>query len=241
MIRFVFSVAWLTGALLIGCAGSQKQSSAVPSTTELSGTYSYMADAAVFTDCATGRRYPVAFEGDNIALQRAYAEVRPDPGQPVFVVLDGRIEERPPMEGDGTVPTLVVDRFGRFYPGETCGQPGATAELQDTYWRLVRLGGEPVLRLAETREPHLVFHSEERRLAGSTGCNRLNGEYGLDGRALDLGRLATTKMACPDQGQETRFLAALTATATWRIVGVHLELLDEAAEVLARFEATPLT
>jgi copper homeostasis protein (lipoprotein) len=235
-------VRWLLLAatvLVVACAGTRDDTA---TDREMRGLYSYLADAALFEDCETGRRYPVAFEGDHAALERAYLATRSEPGQPVFVVLRGRIEPRPPMEGDGEVPTLVVTGSGRFYPGETCGNPGATAELQDMYWKLVRLDGDPVVRLPDRREPHLVLHTADRRLAGSTGCNRLMGTYELDGDRLAFGPIATTKMACPgDGGQEARLLAALEAVTTWRIEGIHLELLDADGTVRARLEATPLT
>lgn len=37
----------------------------------VSGMFTYFADAALFVHCATGRTYPVALEGDYLALERA--------------------------------------------------------------------------------------------------------------------------------------------------------------------------
>jgi len=34
--------------------------------------FRYLADAAQFEECLTGRSYPVAMEGDYLALERAY-------------------------------------------------------------------------------------------------------------------------------------------------------------------------
>ena len=49
----------------------------------MSGMYSYLADAANFTECLTGARYPVAMEADNLALERAYlARARTSPARP---------------------------------------------------------------------------------------------------------------------------------------------------------------
>jgi len=57
--------------------------------------------------------------------------------------------------------------------------------------------------------------SDDGRLAGSTGCNRLMGGYTRDGELLTLdGPLATTRMACVDQAvaaQERHVLAVLDA------------------------------
>jgi uncharacterized lipoprotein NlpE involved in copper resistance len=86
----------------------------------LRGRYRYMADAGIFTECVTGRRLPVAEAEDNAALQAAYGKARGQPGDELLVQLEGRIALRPKLEGSGTVPTLVVERFLRLRPGERC-------------------------------------------------------------------------------------------------------------------------
>ena len=84
------------------------------------GMYIYMADAALFSDCLSGRRLPVAMEADSISLERAYLEARQQPGDELLVSFEGRIVDRPPMEGDGLRPTVIVDRFIDVWPGESC-------------------------------------------------------------------------------------------------------------------------
>ncbi len=99
-----------------------------PEATEVSdealmrGRFVYMADAAVFEDCASGRRSPVAMEADYLAAERAYLEARSEPGAPVLVTFEGRLETRPPMEGDGVVKMIVIDRFDAAHPDEDCGK-----------------------------------------------------------------------------------------------------------------------
>jgi copper homeostasis protein (lipoprotein) len=86
------------------------------------GMYRYMADAALFEECITGWRLPVSMEGDNLALERGYAEAQANPGEPILVNLIGRIAPRPAMDGDGTVRALVPVRFVNAWPGESaCG------------------------------------------------------------------------------------------------------------------------
>ena len=91
------------------------------------GLYSYRADASLFTDCQSGRSYPVALEGDNVALERAYLAVQHAPGEALLVTLEGRIVERPPMEGSGTVATLLPVRFLAITPGAGCARDGEAA------------------------------------------------------------------------------------------------------------------
>ena len=203
------------------------------------GMYSYMADAALLRECITERRYAVPALGDNLRLEEAYLKARRQPGEPLLVNAEVRIIKQPRMDGTGEEEAMVIERFANVWPGETCGTPLAQAELPNTYWRLVRLGKEPVLVAPEGREPHLRFLPAENRLQGSTGCNRLMGSYEQDGTKLRFGAVATTRMACPDgTAPEQDFVQALEATRRFNIVGSHLELFGEDGRLLARFEAT---
>lgn len=100
----------------------------------LIGTFTYMADAATITLCVDGQRVPVAMEGDYKALEAAYRQSGVKPGQPLLIHIDGRIAQRPSMEeGQPLRTTLVVERFIKVLPRETCGTPLADSELSGTY------------------------------------------------------------------------------------------------------------
>ena len=203
------------------------------------GMFSYMADAGFFTECSTGQRWPVAQEAGNATLEREYMNVRKDPGGPVMVSLEGRIAMRPRMEGAGLQPTLVPERFIGAFPGESCGPRPVTAPLETTFWRLTRLGEEPVLSKDPAREPGLSFDAAARRVSGSGGCNRITGSYartGIDG--LTFGPMAGTMMACTDGMEgEGAFLKTLPRVKTFNVLGSILELYDHAGTIAARFEA----
>jgi heat shock protein HslJ len=142
------------------------------------------------------------------------------------------------MEGDGLQLAIVPEHFLGVWPGESCGARMASAELEDTYWKLTRLGNEPVIPSADRREPYMVLRSEDGRVDGFTGCNRLSGGYTLDGSAIEFSQMASTLMSCAEGADtERRFTAALGTARSWRLVGHHLELLDEGGHLAARFEA----
>jgi copper homeostasis protein (lipoprotein) len=208
----------------------------------LTGMFTYLADAAAITLCADDRRLPVTMEADYRALESAYLQAEPQPGQPLLATVEGLIARRPSAEeSQPPRPTLVVERFVSLRPRETCGTPLADSPLRGTYWKLVRLGAEPVAAAEGQREASLVFDTEEPRVAGSGGCNRINGGFELEGDRLRFGRMAATRMACPDgMDQEQRFLATLEKVQGYRIDGSHLELLDAAGKQVARFEAVAL-
>ncbi len=221
------------------------------------GNYGFMADAATFVDCRSGLRFPVAPGGEASELEKAFrAEAMkrdslagpkaksPSTGEPLplVVLLQGRIATRPPAGMAGNSATLIVERFLAAFPSETCGARGVTHALEGTRWVLTRLGSEPVRLGAGEREAFLTFDSKSPRFAGFGGCNRITGSYVLDGTSgkLKLGAIASTKMACAGRDLETPLLQALGNVASQKVTGAHLELLDAAGVVLARFEARNL-
>ena len=114
----------------------------------------------------------------------------------------------------------------------------ATEPLENTYWKLMRLGRAPVTAVSNQQEPHLILNSATRRANGFGGCNRYSGSYQVSGDRLTLGQMAGTLMACA-QGMETEqaFMKALGKVSRWRIAGHDLELLDSSGGVVAEFEA----
>jgi heat shock protein HslJ len=80
-------------------------------------------------------------------------------------------------------------------------------------------------------------------VGGSTGCNRFTASYTVDGDAMEIGEIASTRMACPPPADavERAYLAALGRVAAWHKDGSELVLADaEHNEVLRYEEASPL-
>ena len=98
----------------------------------------------------------------------------------------------------------------------TRAAPVEDAPLVGTTWQLTELisdDGPDAAVGSPWTDAELVL-GEDGRLSGSTGCNRLMGGFELDGEVLVLGPLATTRMACTDDGaaeQERQVLAVLDA------------------------------
>ena len=116
------------------------------------------------------------------------------------------------------------------------------AALVGTYWRAVEIDGNPVTPRSKKREAHLVLMSEGRRVSGSTGCNRFTGTFEQTADSFRFSKMAVTKMACPPplDTLERAFLQALNVTATVRISGNTLELIDASGRVRLRLEARSL-
>lgn len=98
--------------------------------------------------------------------------------------------------------------------------------LTGTEWRLVQLYGERVT--AEEDCFTLVFSPDEQRVAGRGACNRLTGTYALgERRALRIGPLGMTRMACPDGEREARFAEAVGSATHYEMDGPMLLLLSD--------------
>jgi uncharacterized lipoprotein YbaY/heat shock protein HslJ len=206
---------------------------------DLEGMFRYMADAAIFRDCRTGKEFPVAMESHYIDLERAYLKARQEPGSEIMVRLRGRYLERPAMEGNLKEVKLIIDRVQEIHPGESC-EPGHHASLTDTYWKLLELDGEPVTTAEGMREAHVILASAESRAHGFAGCNNFFGGYQTEGETLSFSAMGATMMACPEgMDTERAFLGALGETTRFTISGQFLQLYAN-GHLLARLEAVYL-
>ena len=202
------------------------------------GMYKYFGDRGWFTECLTGINWPVSRESDNAALLLAYSKARRHSGDEVLASVFGRVAAGPARKSGEQQPALVVEQFVGVWPGETCGAQLSTQSLGNTYWKLSRLGAIPVSEAPPQDEPHLILHSESRRVSGSLGCNPLMGRYELKGDALAFDQIVATKMNCAQgMGLEKAFVEVLGQVKTWKITGQRLDLFDAAGKPVARLEA----
>jgi copper homeostasis protein (lipoprotein) len=196
-----------------------------------------MADAGWFVDCLSGVRMPVAQEGDNAALEQAYSTAKAMAGAPMLATVQGRVEKLMPMEGDGPRPTLIVDKFVSV-EAQGCSGPSSTAELENTYWKLMTLDGMASETPAGAREIQFVLHHEGLRMAGFSGCNGITGTYRLEGDNIKFADLAGTLMACPNTLDVERRIHEMFSNVTgWKISGETLQLTNANGDPIATFES----
>lgn len=115
-----------------------------------------------------------------------------------------------------------------------------TFELTGTRWALVRLGDKEVKVSEGGREAYIALNSADGSVVGYAGCNRISSTHQSSGSQLQFGEVIATRMACDDMATETALLEAMKSTASWRISGSQLELLDAQQRSLATFEARNL-
>ena len=67
----------------------------------------------------------------------------------------------------------------------------------------------------------MVIDIDEGKLHGNTGCNIMNGEISIDmdqPNSISFSNIITTRMACPENSNETNLLVALEEVTSARPV-----------------------
>ena len=143
----------------------------------------YDAEEARFTECLTGRDYPLVQDGDYAALEHAYLAAGAEPGGPIMASFDG---------GDRAAAgrTTAAGRGRRCWSSASSGSgrarpasgPTDEASLTNTYWKILRLGETELAAGEGRREPNLILR------AGRAALHR-------DGRLQPARRRATASTA----------------------------------------------
>lgn len=109
--------------------------------------------------------------------------------------------------------------------------------LQGTTWQLIEIKGRVAQIYAE--RPWLQLSNQTNRIEGSTGCNRLWGDYTLtDGQAIKLRGFNGQQNCAGALVQEANLLDAFDQTVSYKLDAAGLVLIDANQNVLLRATAT---
>lgn len=107
--------------------------------------------------------------------------------------------------------------------------------LEGTEWQLVQLGGESIQPVEGKYT--IQFFAEENRFAGVGECNHLTATYSTnEKRDLVLENAGMTRMMCPNQEAEDRFVEMLNKVTRYDMDGQMMMLFAE-NDLLAVFQA----
>lgn len=104
-------------------------------------------------------------------------------------------------------------------------------------WDAVWVEGTTITPAEDT--PYLGF--KDKSVWGYSGCNRLSGQFDLNKDEIDLSKMGSTLMACPDDKYETIFMAGLAKAKHIRLSQNSMSLQDENGKLLMRFTLRQLT
>ena len=110
----------------------------------------------------------------------------------------------------------------------SCRKPATRppmASITASQWQLVQMDGVTV---KPTGDSFTLAFAENNMVSGKGDCNRLTGSFknnGADG-TLSFGTLASSRMFCPDQAAEDKFLRLLNEIDGYSIDGSMLMLMS---------------
>ncbi|MFL0353055.1 META domain-containing protein [Xanthomarina sp. GH4-25] len=103
----------------------------------------------------------------------------------------------------------------------------------DTKWKLVKLMGKDIT----DSEAFISFATEDNRVFGNSGCNTFTGTYNIENNTqLELSKIATTMMACPDMTVEDQFIKVLNTADNFSLNANTMTLNKAKMAPLAVFE-----
>jgi heat shock protein HslJ len=108
--------------------------------------------------------------------------------------------------------------------------------LSGKHWSLTEMNGKAV----KNSKAFVEFNQNDNRFTGNAGCNRMFGEYKLNGSKIDFSNVGTTKRFCsqPDLMKlETAFTRALAETTKLQRNGNELKLYN-GNRLILRFTAS---
>jgi len=192
----------------------------------------------------------VTLDPETATVVADYGEITRETARPTVQVVPGayefdmpdigatlRIEEQLCHDDATGMPhpdTAILTLDDRNLRG--CG--GAPADLLiEDLWRITALGGAD---LVDPERLSLNFLAPDR-VAGSSGCNRIIGNFNLTGEGLHFGTMGSTMMACeePLMEQERRMLDALEQVTRFDITEGGALLLIGGPDDTVLLEAHP--
>jgi len=126
-------------------------------------------------------------------------------------------------------------------PGLSCSRPfhpsatvaPANEPSIEGRWNIIELNGEKIILSKAGKElPFLEFDLEEKKLSGSTGCNRISGKFSYTASSIDFEPLAATKMACDRAYYEIPLLQILRGNLSYLLESDLLSIFKEGKAVI---------
>lgn len=105
--------------------------------------------------------------------------------------------------------------------------------LVGTQWQLAQIEGRDVT----PTDNYTIVFANDNTLSGIADCNRLTGRYAADIEGdMMISDIGMTRMLCPNDDQERRFVEILGSTTDFKMDGPMLMLISD-GELRAVFQA----
>lgn len=101
-------------------------------------------------------------------------------------------------------------------------------------WYIVSVNAEKVVESKAGKEmPFLDFNVTDKKVSGSTGCNRLTGEIIITNSSIDFGQLAVTRMMCRNAIYETPILQLLRGNLSYKLENGNINIFKESRVIMS--------
>lgn len=97
----------------------------------------------------------------------------------------------------------------------------ATLSSINGEWNIIEINGSAVVPAPNQEFPFIGFDTSTGKVFGNSGCNRMMGSFDVNAKpgTIDLGAMASTRMACPDMTLENNVLSALAQVKKYKKLG----------------------
>lgn len=160
------------------------------------------------------------------------------PGFEYELLVERSVVENPPADASKFAYALVevVSKTPAIpVPGETTAAP----DLEGVVWQLQSMADASGHTVDAMADIPVTATFNDGQLSGNGGCNSYFGSYAVDGSSLTITPAGTTMMACPEKvmAQEQAFMAALGSSASYKVTGDKLEIMNADGAVVLTFVA----
>ena len=112
---------------------------------------------------------------------------------------------------------------GAAFAMSSCGSTKETASLSSLNgeWNIIEVNGSAIVPAENQELPFIGFDTATGKVYGNSGCNRMMGSIDLNSKpgTIDMSRLGSTRMACPDMTTEQNVLNALGQVKSYKKLG----------------------
>ena len=118
---------------------------------------------------------------------------------------------------------LSICMVSAVFAMSSCGSTKEAASLSSLNgeWNIIEVNGSAIVPAENQELPFIGFDTATGKVYGNSGCNRMMGSIDLNSKpgTIDMSRLGSTRMACPDMSGERELLQALDKVVRFDAVG----------------------
>lgn len=87
---------------------------------------------------------------------------------------------------------------------------GRNLALENKRWVLREMNGKAITPTSDGKELFILFDTKDNTFGGSGNCNSMNGMYTVQDEMINIHKMATTEMACPNMDTESEYFLMLS-------------------------------